>query len=1580
MSYTKGSVASLGIIVLTLVWSNLGRVEAESLTWQPTGGPYGGTVPSLAIHPNGDVFAAPQGGGVFRSTDQGETWVAAGLANTTVNTLTFNANGHLFAGASSSVVWRSTDHGESWTSLPDFTFFSITALTFNADGHLFAGTFGVFRSTDSGDTWQPTDLNNVIVSAQALHADGHLLVGTEDGKIFRLDNTGAIQAESSLPQNTEVLTFAIDEAGQLFAGTGSGGVFRSADNGQTWEAFNAGLTSIRANALAFDANSDLFAGTNTGVFRFAKGGDQWASIYTAPPDAIVIGSVVALAVQSNNSILAGTNEGVIRSTDGGENWASVNTGLAAAQVTALAGDLDGHLFAGSAGGGIYRSVNKGATWTQQGLRNMHIQAVTVLSDGTVFVGSQVGVFRSTDNGETWEPFNTGLTTTFVRSLEILSNGEILAGTINGIFRSQVSEDNWTPAGTDLPPSVLVDAFVTHSSGVIFAGTDKGVFQSTDNAATWQSFNTGLTSTPVQALAFTKTEQILAGTWSGGIFRSPIAADNWSPASTGLTETQGSGKSIFALVVTEAEEIFAGHLGGGVFRSTDNGETWVPENAGLTQTDVRSLALAADGHLLAGTYGGGAFRSAEAVQEEKLPEPTEPSDVPPPMGKIVFTSDRDNGNFEIYVMEADGGNPVNLTQHVATDFEPSWSPNGEKIAFVSKRDGGPGVLWSDIFIMEADGGNPVNLTQLPEAEDRNPAWSPDGGKITFNSFRDPGAGEIYVMDPDGSNPIRLTNTIQAEGDPAWSPDGNQIVFWSAQDGNSEIYVMDPDGGNPIRLTENQAADFKPAWSPDGQKIAFVSDRDGNNEIYVMDSDGSNPIRLTQNQAADSNPGWSPDGQWIVFSSNRDGDEEIYIMPKDGNAPPVNLTDFSGGNDKDPDWTPPGLADLAFEGALLIEEMGAMGNPPFQPGQILTFSGSFANQGASAAEDFNVVATVTAPDGMPIFGPEVILSNQALTPGETMPFQGSFTLPDLAQSPNLLAYCSRIVFESYRDGNAEIYAINPDGTGLTNLTQHPSDDQAPRGSPNGHRIAFETNRDGSFDIYVMNPDGTGLLNVSNLPMGAFFSDAQQPWSPDGDKISFHSQGDIYAVNIDGTGLANLTNHPAGDGNQTWSPDGKHLAFITSRDIVANSFGEEDGNPELYTMDASGNQQQPLIVSLGTGETTPTWSPDGTRIAFVSQLVGVDSDVFVVNADGTGLTNLTNNPAIDINPVWSPDGKQLIFVTNRDGNTEIYRMNMDGTGLTNLTENPGRDESPRWSLDGSQIVFWSDRDGNSEIYVMDANGADQTRLTDHASADLFPAWSSGAFRLTVTLDAENVVPETQEDNNDASTVFTIVCPDQGAEPPPVEGAIPGAGSAGPLALDLDLNPGDQGQRQTANSPKAGDTVVIDLTAGGIKGFSGFEVVLVFDAAQLAFKEFSASDVFLGAVPILTESEGKLTISAALLGTTATEDAGSMGQVTFQVLGGFTGGTSVQLTSAQFGGPAGEQMLEIGPDATVVIGGATLSPDFDGDGTVGFSDFITFAQGFGTSQGDDGYNVQLDLNSDGEIGFSDFIIFAQGFGQPVE
>ena len=177
--------------------------------------------------------------------------------------------------------------------------------------------------------------------------------------------------------------------------------------------------------------------------------------------------------------------------------------------------------------------------------------------------------------------------------------------------------------------------------------------------------------------------------------------------------------------------------------------------------------------------------------------------------------------------------------------------------------------------------------------------------------------------------------------------------------------------------------------------------------------------------------------------------------------------------------------------------------------------------------------------------------------------------------------------------------------------------------------------------------------------------------------------------------------------------------------------DGNWQIYVMNADGSEETRL-TNNNYNDMTPDWSPVGTEIVFMSDRDGY-WEIYVMNADASGQTRLTNNNYADEYPRWSPDGTKIAFYSDRDGNREIYVMNTDGSGQTRLTNNNADDEYADWSPDGTKIIFSSARDGNWEIYVMNSDGSAQTRLTNNNSYDTRPCWSPDGIKILFQSDRD-------------------------------------------------------------------------------------------------------------------------------------------------------------------------------------------------------------------------------------------------------
>lgn len=535
------------------------------------------------------------------------------------------------------------------------------------------------------------------------------------------------------------------------------------------------------------------------------------------------------------------------------------------------------------------------------------------------------------------------------------------------------------------------------------------------------------------------------------------------------------------------------------------------------------------------------------------------------GRIVYQSER-SGQNEIFVMDADGKNPVQLTDNTVEDSMPSFSPDGGKIVFVSRRDEGFG----EIYVIGVDGRDIVRLTNN-SASDFYPVWSPDGKRIAFQSYRD-GNSEIYVMDADGGNQTRLTTNTVDDTEPSWSPDGTRIAFASDQNSNTDIYVMSAaDGSNQTRLTDDPSYDRSPSWSPDGVFILFVSGRLSISKIHRMYADGlsENPLAYSLS-GSQSAPEYSPDGRKITFVSDGEGEPEVFTMNADDTGP-VRLTN-NPTYDGAPSWQP-----LRANGKIIFSSQRAGG------GEVDIFS--MQADGETQVDLTKYIYSADehpapSPDGMKIAFHSFRNSNFDIwvMDGEGTNLKRLTTDLAVDKFPAWSPDGSKIAFTSERDGNREIYLMNADGTNQVRLTNNSADDSYPAWSVSGTQLAFQSDRDGQPEIFVINADGSGEKKLAT-------GDARQPrWSPDGSRLAFASlrdgNFDIFVMTADGKNPVNLTkNNTTPDSQPAWSPDATRLTFATNR----------DGNMEIYVMNADGSNQTRLTTESAPDD-EPAWKTIG------------------------------------------------------------------------------------------------------------------------------------------------------------------------------------------------------------------------------------------------------------------------------------------------------------------------------------------------------------------------------------------------------
>lgn len=318
------------------------------------------------------------------------------------------------------------------------------------------------------------------------------------------------------------------------------------------------------------------------------------------------------------------------------------------------------------------------------------------------------------------------------------------------------------------------------------------------------------------------------------------------------------------------------------------------------------------------------------------------------------------------------------------------------------------------------------------------------------------------------------------------------------------------------------------------------------------------------------------------------------------------------------------------------------------------------------------------------------------------------------------------------NHNIYIMDADGSNQSLILSSDGRNEDPIFSPDGSKILFGYDQlnimdvDGSNIIdlrcdgnsHQFSPDGSKIIYIFNHE-SIYMADMDDPvcrgdnhkeltkgisgpsapgirpygprFSPDGSKIFFvlyesnEEYTNIWVMDTDGSNRRNITNGLLGriewrDVKINISPDGLKIVF----DIYPHYWSGPDATrADIYTIDIDGNN----LIKLTDKGSEPTFSPDGSKIVFESER-DENCEIYIMNADGSDQTNLTNNPVDDWNPKFSPDGSKILFLTSRDGNDEIYIMNVDGSNQINLTRNEEKDLSPQFSPDGSKIVFSRER----------------------------------------------------------------------------------------------------------------------------------------------------------------------------------------------------------------------------------------------------------------------------------------------------
>jgi Tol biopolymer transport system component len=556
----------------------------------------------------------------------------------------------------------------------------------------------------------------------------------------------------------------------------------------------------------------------------------------------------------------------------------------------------------------------------------------------------------------------------------------------------------------------------------------------------------------------------------------------------------------------------------------------------------------------------------------------------------------------------------------------------------------------LYIANANGTGEHAITH-PGTLNYNPAWSPKGNWIAFTSERE-GSANLYRMHPDGSGLERLTDNPAFDDQAAFSPSEGEIVFVSTRSaGFANLWILNLTTHNTRPLTSGQGGDFRPAWSPDGKWIAFSSDRQSDNppgkgrwerlhlvDIFVIHPDGTGLKRISQHGGFCGTPKWTRDSRSVITYcmsaqetlSNRfgsgDGDDKLVkIDVASDAATPVTA---GAGVKLAPSVLPTGIAYLR---------------------QDKSAHGIFYANGSKGPAGDNIRFPSWSPDGKQVAYSR-FTTNRPVAPVKLWSRDPSFDLYSTAWLPAYDPTGKYLAITRHKpDQSTTLEILDEKGTQrILRTVNLPNLILAPQWSPDSKQLVFGT---GAFSAFL-----------------DFSIGEKKPADP------VNGGAQVGIINADGSNFHIVTSGPNNNAFPSFSPDGKHIVY---RSMGANEQGLRIMNLDNHS----------IVALTSEWDNFPIWSPKGDRIAFIRK-TGNDFQIFTIRPDGKQLTQLTDTHSIDAHLAWSPDGRRLLFTSSRKGFKdealytggpqpygEVFVMNADGTHIEQLTDDQWEEGGPAW-----------------------------------------------------------------------------------------------------------------------------------------------------------------------------------------------------------------------------------------------------------------------------------------------------------------
>jgi uncharacterized repeat protein (TIGR01451 family) len=1068
--------------------------------------------------------------------------------------------------------------------------------------------------------------------------------GVIDGFVAKLNSTGTALVYSTHigGQGAEQVTaIAVDAAGAAYVAghtesthftkapgvTRAGSaIYKSTDGGASWGVSNAGLTasSVGDFAVAPSAPNVVYAAANLGVYRSADGGASWQRAGEARPSTAPNFTRTVVVDPTNSAVVyaATSNRGVLKSTDGGTNWTPANNGLTSFNP---------------------QPATRAIAFDPSNASTLYVVATSV----------PAAIYKSVDGGANWAYSSTGLRATF--------NGQ------------------------NLTPSVVALLVDPASPSNVYAATNGfGVYKSTDGGANWSPSSAGLANRSVQAIAMRpgSPAAILAGALVGGdgfvVKLNPAGSLPEYLRMLGGSEFEdvrgvavGAGGSAYVVGTTSSDDF-------------PTANAFQPALGG--SNDAFVMKLDAAGATLYSTYLGGANTDQGGGVAVG------------PDGAAYVTGGTSSTNFPT----ANALQPSMAEFDFSDAFVTKLAPSGQALVYSTYlgapgSDQGLGIgVGADGSAYVAGGTGAANFPLVAPARGYGglsdafvARLNPAGSALSFSTYlggagNDQGnavavspAGEIFVVGNTASTDFPVPGAVRGT-----YGGGRSDAFVAKFGPGIDLAVTMTDSPDPVafgadltyaikvrnqgdlaatgvRLTDTlpagaslvSAATDLGACSGAATIVCDIGTLAGGGEANVTVKikppaartiNNTATVTLNETDAVASNNSASAETtvdfadiavtKSALYGNVAPGSKAVFIFT---------LTNKSGATVTSAtlsDVLPAGLTFASCD-APLGGTCGGAGNS-----RTVTFNPLHAGQTVSAT--ISAIVDAAAAAG-------TVYNNTATV-------SATFPDPDASNNTASAAVTARVFAPTARSNGKVVlaagdgvYAVNPDGTGRTKLVSTPpgAADYDPVWSPDGTKIVFRRNIFGAsfpetaHNFYVMDADGSNPRRVAGSNV-----DSRATWSPDGTHfayVKFVTDFELYAARLDGTGEARIGRNLGTAHSFDWSPDGSRFVFRQS-------------NLHIFVMDADGtNPRQLTNVQTtvgGTFDTDPLWSFDGARITF-TRSVNNSFDLYVINADGTGLARILNQGGLTHGQL-SPDGMRLVYQAG-EGTGGVFVANVDGSG---------------------------------------------------------------------------------------------------------------------------------------------------------------------------------------------------------------------------------------------------------------------------------------------------------------------------------